>query len=243
MPAVTSYPSQSWGLVGDGLSAYEEYRGFIVRGEHHRTSLVKKDLFITRVPTWEIGYASNLELVGVRVHMVRGDASGEGQSEHSESGAVTDRFVNLEWGGSIPSAGSTVQKALRISLNPTYEPGTYGKALPLEIVRKVPFDVTGIEIWVDSIMALAHESDWGLTGVSRRYTLTEAENEVRRTFGHEVGHGIAICHLQGCASDVSEEGRPISVMGNAPREGPPPTSPLSQYSAFDQGLIRFHRRP
>lgn len=56
------------GVRGDGISAYEEYRGFHVRNEHKRMSLVRKELFVDnrdKLPLGKFRDASEL-----RVHDV-----------------------------------------------------------------------------------------------------------------------------------------------------------------------------
>jgi hypothetical protein len=245
-PLVTWFGSRPWGLVGDGLSLYEEYRGFIVDGLHRRTSPLRKDLFITITPVWQIGFAADLERLGVRLHQIRGELLGI-PMEHDESGLIAFRYVNFGAGGSIPTSGQVFQKALRISLNTDAAAGYFGGTYPLELVPKVPVDVAFIEVSADWIIGtLTDPTRWQeIPSATLQYTYDEAANEVRRTFGHEIGHGIAICHLGGCIQegDPSEAGRPISVMGTAVREGPPSSHPYSQFSDFDLALIRFHRRP
>lgn len=50
-------PPPSTGLTGDGLSNFEEFRGFVVDGVHVRTSTEQKDLFVTYIvlTIWELG--------------------------------------------------------------------------------------------------------------------------------------------------------------------------------------------
>jgi hypothetical protein len=92
-------------------------------------------------------------------------------------------------------------------------------------------------------MALSHAQDYLLITEDGPWTQAEAENEVRRTFGHEIGHGIAICHpgVGQCYGIDSSVRVPPSVMGGTIR-GALPTDPACQYESFEQGLIRLHRR-
>jgi hypothetical protein len=259
-PAVSPLASRPWGEIGDGLSAYEEYRGFIVEGVHRRTDPRRKDLFVTFDLEWRVGFASNLRReddVGLRVLEIRGSSSDHPQPlwEHDESGLIAFRSHNESPTGDVPAAGAIPQRAVRLfvdrmSWNPSF-PGDFGgvtTSVPAgELVPPgiaVPSDVEVVTIRVLHGLNLAGEDTWMLYGVSRQYTEAEARNEVNRSFGHEVGHTIAICHLDACPpGDPDGPERPISVMGSTPREGPSADHPFSRYSEIDRSMIRFHRRP
>ena len=64
------------GVAGDGLSAYEEYRGFFSKwGGHHRTSLTKKTLIIENdqsLATQELSRAAGLEVIDIANNQHRG---------------------------------------------------------------------------------------------------------------------------------------------------------------------------
>jgi hypothetical protein len=71
------------GVAGDGLSAYEEYRGFMVNGEHYRTEWDQKDLFVynrDHLPTSLFDGAS-----GLAVHYI------------NESEMDKNKVINFNW--------------------------------------------------------------------------------------------------------------------------------------------------
>ncbi len=75
------------GVKGDGLSAYEEYRGFYVKDEHTRTSLEKKDFFVHNRDNLPMGKFRASEL---RVHQVNG----------SELAGAKGTVINFNFGHS-----------------------------------------------------------------------------------------------------------------------------------------------
>jgi hypothetical protein len=74
---------------GDGLSLYEEYRGFHQQTKHIRTSPIVKDLFVRDVDGLGLGYFA---LSGLTVHLIREDEWGR------EGGAANDYVINLNRG-------------------------------------------------------------------------------------------------------------------------------------------------
>jgi hypothetical protein len=67
-PVVSGLPLE--GTTGDGLSAAEEYRGFVVRGKHRRLHPLRKDLFVV-VDASDDGLDDRLLELPLTLHEVR----------------------------------------------------------------------------------------------------------------------------------------------------------------------------
>jgi len=74
---------------GDGLSLYEEYRGFRVQGKHIQTSPIEKDLFVRDDDNLGLGYFAQS---GLTVQLIKDDEYG------SESGADNLWVINFNRG-------------------------------------------------------------------------------------------------------------------------------------------------
>lgn len=230
-PPSTANPAN--GMVGDGLSVYEEYRGFMTRGMHIRTHPEHKDLFMSSNLSWGLAYASpNLPL---RVHRVWG------QDEIQPTEYDSDRVINFNdtnsgAGGAIP--GHSEQKALRAKAATTEIPGLFGEAKTETNTNATPNRTTVIEMYP-------------ATAETPAIPPSERLNLLRKIFTHEVGHALHICHRGPTSS-------PASTSPCTPAEtGPGPSAmttqlflgsngqadPPTQYNDADRGQIRLHTNP
>ncbi len=104
------------GLKGDGLSLYEEYRGFLVNGSHRRLDPSKKDLF-ARLDQELIGLDNVFFTLPIRFHYLRDD-------EVLSNSLGLRPLVNPN--GAVPGGtvvpGSTSQYALRARWRVTNSP-------------------------------------------------------------------------------------------------------------------------
>jgi hypothetical protein len=262
MPNAVGSPSdpENRGLVGDGLSAFEEYRGFRVSGVHVRTSPAKKDLFIAggAETNWGIGFVPGLEAYSVKVHSLCDTtlASGCGVTEYS-----ADRVVNFT---REASTGTDIegfdQKGVRLVVMPTaIEPlfqgqCTYGFSWdvnapePMNIqyipLFMTPNETRRVEVYSQQIAHFGDPVDFNIcgSGLTAPLSSTEVDNEIRRSIGHEVGHSIHMCHKPfpgACNLQISNPA--VSVMTNE-ANGDGAAEPGGQYSPDDIGQIRLHVR-
>lgn len=166
------------GRDGDGLTAFEEYRGFMVRGEHRRTDTKYKDVFIDSDLPINIGYAVNLP---VTKHWVRP----EELSLVSPLKVVNTNFSNSGVGGNIPARtdqhGIVVRDMASAPVGPIL--GNARCAVPCT-PNKGDFNTTTVlasEIYTSSIAAAAPDADAWYRGMMK-------------TTGHEIGHKIGMSH-------------------------------------------------
>jgi hypothetical protein len=261
-PAAFEPPTdpENRGLVGDGLSAFEEYRGFRVNGIHVRTSPAKKDLFVAggAESNWGLGFVRALEEHLVRVHALCDTtlAAGCGVTEYS-----ADRVVNFARQNAQGSAITGFdQKGVRLlvmatALDPLFQGDcTYGFTWDVNApepmnIQYVPLFMTPnetrrVEVYSQQIAHFGDPVNYNAcgSGLPGPMTSEQVDNEIRRTIAHEVGHSIHLCHkpfAPACNLQIQNPG--VSVMTNEPT-GAGAAEAGGRYSSDDIGQIRLHVR-
>lgn len=184
VPASTSV----LGLVGDGLVAFEEYRGFFITMAHTRTTTRTKDVFANVDPLVPVGLGFFPNLAGFDVRRIN-DMEWDG---------IANRYINWQRSG---IAGATDQRALRV-INNVLGGGVLGNTNPLP---GMPYNQSPNEIDFIEINVAAHPA--GMPGqaagpdamlctaddIAVALTAGEAMDALRETVAHECGHG---CHVE-----------------------------------------------
>lgn len=142
--------------------------------------------------------------------------------------------VSTGYPGPVPGRdANNGQKALRVISVSSSQPW-YGQTLPINVFDKTPSETERIEIDLAKHNALKKDEGFNNTQIT---------NEIKRTTGHEIGHGVNICHrgpLSTC-NDGADVGTADSIMSDA-FFGTGETDFRSKYNLLDARQIRLHIR-
>ena len=183
-PTGNNYP-------GDGLSVFEEYRGFRVSSEYVSTDPVDtKDLFVYTACDDGIGYASNLPTSTgqvFKVHPILEHEMGTGKLPIIGK----DRRIDYK-GADVPGGKTTKQKALRVRKDNTkIESGSQGTTLGETDGEGPPHAVGDITIYYRAISEAVYDTTRSSSQATR---IANRRELAKKTIAHEIGHGINVKH-------------------------------------------------
>jgi hypothetical protein len=184
---------EGYGVSGDNLTRFEEYRGFVIRGQHYRTSPFTKDVFVHH-------------------HIVGGDwledAKGVQLRWHEPAAAdiSASRRINFNSAGTPGQTGHIDQQAILVFDAGENPDGNQGGSVPCDpvavpficypnIIGSVyspPFDnwsvINNVKIFEATVRRLSPPNPSPLTP-----DMIDAEG-FRSIRGHELGHAVSVDH-------------------------------------------------
>lgn len=161
---------------GDGLSAYEEYRGIMLQGTFKRLSPKKKELGI-----WMKKAESQIFSRGINLFRTACDLEVI-LFYDNEIGA--DRKFNRNF----KTANIYQQYVLKLVKDNCPE-NVYGQNRPTNVTNKVPRMSEQVVVDVDKLNSL-----YAYYRLNRIATLNTEQEELANTTAHEIAHGVRISH-------------------------------------------------
>jgi hypothetical protein len=189
---------------GDGLSAIEEYRGFIVDGAHRRTNPRRKDLFIHSTHPELIGDAAQLPLP---IHLI----------ELAEMTDLLTRVINPNFrndGAGVPlRPESAIQRGLRVFDGGDSGSGVVGRVISLTNLPAPPNDIEAVIVYSQTIRRVSPDRN-NATDIDS----FDGQKNIQ-TLGHEIGHALQMYHWrkdtssgESCAADPLMPDRALTVL-------------------------------
>jgi hypothetical protein len=170
-------------FLGDGLVAYEEYRGFMVSGGHVRTHPGNKDLFVRSMLPQGVGDAMWMQIYICQVVSTEMDAQR----------VVNFNHTNIGSGGNI--LGHTDQKALVVVDSLWSLTGVVGMVTPILPVPPnyySPNNTSTVEVFTETIK-------WVSPSHNDPPPSQQADpfdnDKIAQTLGHELGHALNLAHI------------------------------------------------
>ncbi len=190
-PGVGGPPT--FGILGDGLSVYEEYRGFMIGGQHKRLRPTKRDFFIHRQNIGGALNAGDFGLVGTGFVGSSGMEVHEIMLNEMSGTAVTTRNINNNYenngggiSGDIPGRNRQTAVLLRFQDMTTGDPNVKGDTPTQDLAPSVPNRVIYSRVRVNRI-----EEVGGLISMDSGFR----RNVIGWVAAHELGHAIHMCHV------------------------------------------------
>ena len=211
---------------GDGLTLYEEYRGFSENLKHVRANPKKKDLFIAdTINNWRSknGIALFAWQTGLKVHHQLQPA------ELSSRADLTDRWINFNTNNDTPHVVDQHGLLLEVS------PKDLSEAVPIdEFSGKISTPGSREIIFIyrfitaPSTAPSSRKNIDGINEVTRNGTNIIITDNAQSTTAHELAHGCSVWHHGEC--DKKLEWRISLKLGD---RTPPP------YIASEQGGLNI----
>ena len=190
-------------FIGDGITAVEEWRGFILGGGHQRTDPRKKDIFLfadTQLRKYGWAWADQLLSIFTRRTVNANEMQNvvdDGNPDTSKNTAInflvcdglhriTQRAIWLNYDSTHNDSNDHVGKTQFLTAYPMHGPS-----------RVKQIDVYGAEIkeTVDEVYRNVNNYTWKETTKNKVYNWT---------IGHEIGHALYLPHVRDVSSNQVE---------------------------------------
>jgi hypothetical protein len=270
-------PPVDVGLTGDGLRVFEEYRGVIVSGAHVRTHPAKKDLFVSSLvartqlePEQSLDFArESLADRGARLHYLFDHTEVTAAEQEYQLLSPCPEMPDLN-----PAPGTPQEVCVRhLSFSAGFSGGLTPPPLPpgmswsrtagtlrLTLRSSLPGNASGLMrgacVQGGATPTPTEQAWWIFVDANRIVQLAQSQmqntdsivnNEVRRTAGHEIGHGLHVKHRAppdpGCVLDSADVGGGPSMMNSDWGDGVGTGDIRSEYNDADVQQMRWHLFP
>ena len=201
------------GLPGDGLTVFEEYRGFMVKGTHTRTlagnPLDKKDLFIYSEFTQGYGRAANLPSP-FRCHLI--NESEMSNIREINFNVCVDPVSGKKW-RVRGASGARGQKAVRVENGSTKREAARWAADFGVVLNSatVPYKVQHCYVYPDTLDASLKKLQTA-AGPDANFRDTHYARMLEITIGHEIGHCLAVNHPTADTYDALAKTIPVLAL-------------------------------